>query len=737
MQEADELRRTWGHAKLTASVFCALVALILAALFWICRIGVPNYSVLPIAKVLALTLFMLFFPHCCRLLRKPSLREWYVSEAAMLLWGIIMLSLAGFLAPLLGFSLGPIFYGLGAFAFGFSFVSWVRGSGVPKSFKFLICALAVAIPIAIMSFFHVYQDPLINELVTVGLAHRDTLFHAAVTSMIKTYGIPSTGLEGIPYLPYHTGSHWMLAQLSALTDLPVLQIVTLGYMVFFIPFFLNAMLIAVLDLKSRLADRADAWDLQRDIAFWAFLAIVCVGVFPGESSRLASQSETVGLAFSFIFFSFCLFLADVLVTREKPFNAGTVVLAVIALPALATCIGLCKVSIIWLVVLSCFYFAVRLRLYKSVLAWIGLAMMALGLIATLKLVVDPSSEGLKISPLFILNWYPYWWPLFFVTAFAWAWIFIGMAIWKRKLASFSALKKAFRENSSLDLETIVLVSLAGALPALLLSIPDASGLYFVDPQKWLAVALLLANLSFFTKDSFLTKRSGELASRPTTAGRLQSPAVVALSVVLVVAASLNLWIGVTRTFFGGQARTRIALRSDAHTALEFTQSLSRLPVTEMARKFMDHAAEIFGPVDSSKWTDANIRNRKVIEALEQLAKLPEDEKRHTLLFLPKSNRLYWGLPATACKALPFIVPAITGIAMIDGLPGGECSDQRGYGYEIYRMPAHLRHQTVDESADLCAHVRQKGFRRVIIFDRGANEKVAISTLACDDCLRNK
>jgi len=731
MQKEDELRQTWDHAKLTASVFCALVALVLAALFWICRIGLPDNPIVPIGKVLLLSLFMLFFPHCYRLLRKPSRREWYLSEAAMLLWGIVMLTLSGLLVPRLGFSLGPIFYGLGALALGLALVAWIRGRDVARSCIFLVCALAAAVPVGIMSFFHVYQDPLINELVTVGLAHRDTLFHASVTSMIKTYGMPSTGLDGIPYLPYHTGSHWILAQLAALTNLPVLQIVTLGYLVFFIPFFLNAMLIAVVDLKSRLSSRPNAWDLQRDISFWAILAIVCVGVFPGESGQLASQSEIAALGFSFIFLSLCLSLGDSLVSREKPISAATVVLAVIALPVLAGFIGFCKASTIWLVVLSCFYFAVRLSLYKRVIVDVGLALMVAGLIVTLKLVVHPSSEGLKISPLYVMNWYPYWWPFFFVTVFIWSWIFIVLMAWKRKLVSVNALRSAFRENSALDVEAVLIVSLGGAVPALMLSIPDASGFYFVDPQKWLAATFLLANLSSFTKDFSLMEKSA--ADTGPRLNILRPPSLVfaAVAFVLIVAALLNLWIGVTRTFLGGQARTRIALRSDAATAMEFTKSLSRLPVAEMARTFIDKAPEIFGPLDPSKWAPANIKNRRVIEALEKLADLPTDQKRQTLLFIPKSNRLYWDLPATACKAVPFIAPAVTGIAMMGGLPGDDCTDQRQYGYEVYRKPGDARR---DQSADLCVLARQKGFCRIIIFDSDASEEIAIRTVACDDCL---
>lgn len=72
--------------------------------------------------------------------------------------------------------------------------------------------------------------------------------------------------------------------------------------------------------------------------------------------------------------------------------------------------------------------------------------------------------------------------------------------------------------------------------------------------------------------------------------------------------------------------------------------------------------------------------------------------------------------------------------MMGGLPGDECTDKRGYGYEVYWLKGGSKQAPIDPSADLCALARQKGFCRIIIFDGGASEEIAIRTVACDDCV---
>lgn len=50
--------------------------------------------------------------------------------------------------------------------------------------------------------------------------HQDTLFHASISEMLKTYNVSSTGLNGLVTLDYHILVHRLVAAVSILTDLP-------------------------------------------------------------------------------------------------------------------------------------------------------------------------------------------------------------------------------------------------------------------------------------------------------------------------------------------------------------------------------------------------------------------------------------------------------------------------------------------------------------------------------------
>lgn len=66
-------------------------------------------------------------------------------------------------------------------------------------------------------------DFLIMEALPIGYAHQDTLFHASIASMIKTYGVASTGLQGLVRIQYHVLSHQFVAALSILSGVRVLE----------------------------------------------------------------------------------------------------------------------------------------------------------------------------------------------------------------------------------------------------------------------------------------------------------------------------------------------------------------------------------------------------------------------------------------------------------------------------------------------------------------------------------
>ena len=720
-----------NNFKVTASILSALIAVLICAIYSICRIGFPHYGVMPLVKTVSLAFFLLFFPHTFWLFGRRTQRLWLFTEAAMSLWGIMAISLAGLGTAYLGLEIGPIFYSLGFVLLGAVLTKWLisQPSGLlPGSF---LRGFLVAFTIAAASFFLVFQDPLINELIITGLAHRDTLNHASVISMIETYGIPSTGLDGIPYHPYHNGADWILAQVSSLTHIPVLQAVTMAYLVLFVPTFINTMLFFVADRKSRFTEDAGSGVSKPGWFFWVVLLAIFVGLMPGDSGIVASVSYIPGLCLVFIFLSLCILLADDVKSGTDKMSLSDRVLVVLVFPLLLAGIGFTKVSLLWLLAAAYGYLFLRLGLYRNRTFVISFALTIVSSIFTLKLAVYPADAAVKMAPLYMLNWYPHWWPFYLVTEFAWSWLFIILALYHRRVTSFGALRDAVRKRSVLDVETLVVICLAGAGPALMLGISDASGGYFVDFQRWFSGALLLANLDAFRND-FVARdefsAQGELGNRRLG---LRHVLVVCVAAIFLAAALHSFLVTAARTFLAGQIRTRMALRTDSATALAFTRTLSASSVGEIGKRLGPAFKALFASVDDSAWSAANLKNRKTLDALQDLSKLPLSQKEETLLYIPRSNRLFWDLPASVCLARPFVAPAVTGIAMIDGLPGPDCAAGGGrYGYEVYKGSGKPESRGDETEANLCRRARGQGFSRIIFFQSDSGEHLSVRATDC-------
>lgn len=69
----------------------------------------------------------------------------------------------------------------------------------------------------------------------VGNVNQDTLFHASISAMIKNYGISSTALHGLVEIPYHVFSHALIAGISLISGLGVIEVYGVANSVFFAP----------------------------------------------------------------------------------------------------------------------------------------------------------------------------------------------------------------------------------------------------------------------------------------------------------------------------------------------------------------------------------------------------------------------------------------------------------------------------------------------------------------------
>ena len=106
---------------------------------------------------------------------------------------------------------------------------------------------------------------------------------------------------------------------------------------------------------------------------------------------------------------------------------------------------------------------------------------------------------------------------------------------------------------------------------------------------------------------------------------------------------------------------------------------------------------------------------QLISLLSEIGKKPNSYKRETALYIPKTLKVYWNLSCDS-HMVPFVAPAITNIAMIEGLPINDSSCYAhftNYGYATYNLlgrKAEFLEMTIEQ---MCARAMKEGFIRVI------------------------
>jgi hypothetical protein len=133
-----------------------------------------------------------------------------------------------------------------------------------------------------------------------------------------------------------------------------------------------------------------------------------------------------------------------------------------------------------------------------------------------------------------------------------------------------------------------------------------------------------------------------------------------------------------------------------------------------------------GAADILRQTATGVESRmngekRILAVLSKLDELPLAEKRRTLLFIPKSNLQFWDLLHGPYwpKEGPFVAPALSGLAMIDGLYLPAQDDPWiGHGYNRYsRSRASQSQPPLSEFVPaLRKRCAELGFSRLIVID---------------------
>jgi hypothetical protein len=754
--------------------FASLMAPVIAAIGYLGRQGFPDNSPLQWLKFVGLSWFLIHFSCAARKLFRtpgdPLAAVWWQGHPTLTLAGLALVVVCGVERTGVAHIAAAVFAVLGAAALVVRSIEYGGSLRSLRSFWLGLFALLMGLYAAGSIWGGGFENPLFVENLCNGYAHIDTLFHATLANMLRTYGVCSTGLDGLPHVLYHFGSHWIFARVSNLLDLPVVDFYNLAYPVIFAPFTAFSLLtfaVAIAEIwrgparppedptsetsRSLKAGKSggptsitvplDAGFRGPGLLFWFVAAAGVLGVLPlGVGVEPLTQaapiftSESYGLAISVALLGIAAVSALSRDIATAPnMRSIDVLLGFVFLCTLPAVVGLLKISVMMLLAAAAGWFFLRLRLYRCKVTAPSFVIGLVVLYCGFQFTYNPEYSQLAgIAPFNALKTLVgfTWWSYYWLFCYAWTLLFAALRLREEGARTLAEVWAALRERRLLDVEFVLIIALLGSVPEILLR-DYSSTHYFAEDQQWLALGLMLAVVlrpvrcgrlesATRTSETVVARSQFQTAGTVRSAGGLGRITVPQALAALLGVFVFGTFILNTDSLLTGMANTlkkSLELSSTSTSPLEAVWN-GDVP---QARQILDQQV---AAVDERLRTDKNI-----IPLLRSLDRLPLAEKRRTLLYIPKTNRQFWDLlhAPYSPKDGPFVAPALSGIAMLDGLydrPEGDVWS--GYGYQHYPCPIEKQTQPpLDEYLPVlkkrCAAMRMN--QLIVIDERNGRSEI--------------
>ncbi|MCB4756217.1 MAG: hypothetical protein LHV69_04170 [Elusimicrobia bacterium] len=685
-----------------STFYCSVMAVILTVIYGGLRIGFGIPWTTQLLPVLGVSLFFLHTPYLFHLLpfngwARPHLK-WMVSNGFIAVAGILVVALLGFAWPLQRPAL-LIVLALGFGAFGFHGVQLFRSHAV--AIKWTTSPIVVLFSVWLGGFIWstYYHDPLFLESLPIGGGFIDTFFHMAGAQMLDVFHRFSTGLDGPIIVPYHFASHYWFAQLSRLLSIPLPIFYQLGYPVICLPLFMRGFFW----MAEALADE----DVGSSGLAWGLLTVSFVGLFPVEANaktnsfhyKLISESYVTGNLMCLLFLS-----TWVSFRRSNPWRMSSPlsekIFISLLVPLGIAVLGCFKVSLLFVLFGVYAYYVFRFRRTRS-------PVYSFSLLISLFLFVIMKPYFLVQVPLKLhfLHFFKHfvedsWRPFFIPIYFFWAFVYAGLIFWLRGMRSLDGLRAGFRQSLLADIEILLVTIGVGALPMIFLEIETANAVFFSSLHQILVMVFILAIVP-----SISARWKGRQAfSRPLKQQSVLGLGAWGLAFFMLCSVYVNWQYRLTEA-----VAKNIATRRDILYAAGQKEPYVNASLVETCSLLAFTAPRVLPQVPLYPF----------IQRLMYLSEKPISYKRETAVYIP-SRCIYWALPWDDCGSSPFILPALTGMAMVGGLDPGRCSHYQLRGYESYNIAEIEAFRAQDGIEKVCARAVKKGFSRLLVMENGGH-----------------
>ncbi|MFZ1806599.1 MAG: hypothetical protein WAU36_05230 [Cyclobacteriaceae bacterium] len=639
------------------------------------RLGFPT-SDYDFIVIVGVALFIVNFSTVYRILRPKTNILGEDAKITTLLLSIMIL------VSFLSMNVKPFVFTLAITGFISLFFLMIKSKGdgnLSSLSKWVLIPLTLVIWILGQMYQKEIHHPLFVEKIGMGIISVDQLFHSSITEMIRTYGIPSFGLYGTPYLPYHYGSHFVMARFSELFGLKALETYNYVYPILFLPLYFRAFLFLVGDLfkvfHSKSQKPSSHW------SFWIVLAMVTAGFLPNDflvkfgilESWIVSESYLLSITFLFL----CISLILSAGTRHVNWRSAT--LETLLFIVLIIAVAFSKISVGFVAGLAGIYVLWRSGKWKSPILIMYGAITLIVIIVSLKFASPSSSDQGTSNFSFLYSIRTYTSEqlrdMFLFVYYLFLIIFVTLRLNAQQVNSFARLIVSIRKRKLLDVEFLIVVAIMGFIPPAILFIGQGSGFYFLDVQTRLSVAFLMA--------WFLRHIS---CSDPIKFSRLT---FVLYSVVVILGISffVSNVFSKLEDFIDVNYRLRSAMIAEDPTRSKFysaskgtadylggdpTQIPQKITeIIELPAKTLFETSPAKGKFGFYKWLSDTTKHMT--------------DKRNYYVAIPRVEN-FWIDGNIVPESIPFMLPAITGMAAYNGLPinFNDLKLENYYGFSAYK-----------------------------------------------------
>ncbi len=541
----------------------------------------------------------------------------------------------------------------------------------------------------------------------------DTLFHTSLAQMIRTYGVPSIGIDGLVPIHYHYGSHFVLAQLGKLFNMHTLHIYQLAYPIIFFPLFIKVFIVATLRLRHYFKiDR-----IALTPGYWLILLIIFFGAVPYVAlNKIGLNLETIWVSESYLISMILFFCVIILGVSVKECGgslqvhrmSGYNIAAAVIFLAIFGAMGFAKASTMAIVLVIFLYVAFRRRLYRDASGIIYISLV----LATFFIVISNVTEFNRSQGQDIF---------YSIKQFVAApWLFVGyfsltalafvLYVLQRQSNSGSFFKLLFHTDDLMPAEIIAVCATTGLACLVLLGVEGGSAFYFSEIQYWLAAAVLLAlspELWNLTR-SVLNRMSFNISGF-----WIKGMACVYMLAMIF----LNIAIRGATTLYANYHLRHQIVSGDATVPLYDNYTMAK----KIASLSVVHAKEIAAIFDEPM--EPYLIRRPMYNLLLGIRNLDQlDHKRETIVFIRDYIKFIDGFP---CYKYPFIVPALAGLTTWQGWDKEACYWIRNYGFDDY--PKRDRSFYNASTENLCKEIDVNQFSQIVVYDLAKN---SFSTIDC-------